>query len=112
MYIMKIEIPQDILDIMHKTQFEHDEYCEFDLSITISREGNIVVRDLLGVWDEPGVDRLPHTAWQIIRKWWASELENMEAQKERTAIETQIDELQAQLESLKAKAEKKKWLWW
>tara|TARA_S200002703_G_scaffold421_1_gene716 strand:+ start:531 stop:860 length:330 start_codon:yes stop_codon:yes gene_type:complete len=109
---MKIEIPQDILDIMHKTQFEHDEYCEFDLSINISREGNIIVRDLLGVWDDTCVDRLPDTAWQMIRKWWASELESMEARKEKTAIETQINELQAQLESLNTEAKKKKWLWW
>ena len=109
---MKIEIPQDILDIMHKTQYEHDEYCELGVDISVSRQGNIVVRDMMGMWDADCKDRLPDTAWQMIRKWWANEQDMIEAKGEKEAIEKKIAELKQKLDTFDEKAKKNKWHWW
>jgi hypothetical protein len=112
---MQIEIPSDILEIMHKTQYVHDEYCEFSIDITVNDKREVVFRDLLGVWDRResyGSELTPEQAYTIIRKWWANEQENLIAQQEKAKIQEEIVALQSKLDGLEKKAKKNKWLWW
>jgi len=112
--MQKLEIPQDILDIIHKTQYEYDdEYCEFSVDITVDKTGNIKVRDLMGIWtDEHHAEDLePAKAWDLIRKWWKNEQDNISAFKHKRELERQIAKLQSEVENLNKTAKKKKWFW-
>ena len=111
---MQLEIPQDIIDILHDTQYVHDEYFEFGIDVSVSREGEVRVRDMLGTWQGSNyaTDMKPEVAWETIRKWWANEQENLSAQGEKAKIEEQIVALQTKLKGLEERAKKKKWLWW
>lgn len=111
--MQRLEIPQDILDIIHKTQYEHDEYCEFGIDITVDREGDIKVRDMMGIWTDKyhAEDLAPAKAWDLIRKWWRDEEDNLLHQKMKRDIEKQIDTLQGELKALENTAKKKKWFW-
>jgi len=109
-----LEIPQDILDIMHKTQHEHAEYCEFGIDITVDSKGVLKVRDMMGMWtnDKQWTSELePAVAWDLIRKWWRDEEDNLLHQKMKKDIERQIDTLQGELKALENTAKKKKWFW-
>jgi hypothetical protein len=107
-----LEIPQDIIDITKKCQWDLIEYAEFDLSIAIDKNGDIGVRDMIGVWDpDYATDRQPDVAWELIRKWWADEEENIAAKQTKRDIENQIAQLQKDLGTLESTAKKKKWFW-
>ena len=110
---MQLEIPQDIIDITKECQWEIPQYAEFDISITVSREGEIMVRDMLGVWsgDKCSVDLTPEEAWSIIRKWWENEQDNIAAVEYKNKLEEQITKLQYEVEKLNKTAKKKKWFW-
>ena len=110
---MQLEIPSDILDIMHKTQYEHDEYFEFGLDISVTREGEFVIRDMMGMWQgsDYARDMKPEIAWNTIRKWWANEQDNMSAQAKKDEIKEQIKALQSKLDGLEETAKKRKWFW-
>jgi hypothetical protein len=106
------EIPQDILDITRQCHWELSDYHEFDLSITVNKEGEVMVRDMLGLWDSDyATDRQPDVAWKLIRKWWADEEENIAAKQTKRDIENQITQLQKELGTLESTAKKKKWFW-
>ena len=107
-----LEVPQDIVDITKKCQWDLIEYAEFDISIAIDKNGLICVRDMMGMWDNDfGTDRQPDVAWELIRKWWADEEENIAAKQTKQEIKNQIAELQKDLETLETTAKKKKWFW-
>ena len=109
---MQLEIPSDIMDIMRVAP-EYAEYVEFDISIGVDAKGQIVVRDMIGVWANAdyGKDFLPDQAWAIIRKWWANEQDGLAAKEEKARIEKQIESLQAELKGLENTAKKRKWFW-
>jgi hypothetical protein len=109
---MQLDIPSDVIDIMRVAP-EYAEYVEFDISIGVNDKGQLVVRDMLGVWanDKYGEDFLPDQAWAILRKWWANEQEGLAAKEEKAKIQKQIEALQAELEGLENTAKKRKWFW-
>lgn len=109
--MQSIEIPQDIIEILRVCQYERDEYCDFDISLTVSREGNVVVRDLMGYWEDTGEDVTPENCWKLIRKWWENEQENIAATEHKKALEKQIAKLQKEVENLNQTAKKRKWFW-
>ena len=109
-----LEIPQDVLDIMRECCWENDgKYCEFDISLSITKDGDIQVKDGIGLWggDMYAEDMQPTTAWETIRKWWEDEADNIKAQQAKKSIESQIAELQKDLVNLESTAKKKKWFW-
>ena len=110
---MQLDIPSDILDIMRKTQYEHDEYIEFGLDVSINREGEFVIRDMMGMWQgsDYAKDMKPEEAWPAIRKWWANELDSMSAQAKKDEIKEQIKALQSKLDGLEETAKKRRWFW-
>ncbi len=110
---MQLEIPQDIIDITKECQWELTQYAEFDLSLSVDDKGQIVVRDMLGVWsgDRCSEDLTPTEAWIMIRKWWSDEQEQIKAERKKCAIEKNIKALQNELNTLHKLAEKKKWFW-
>jgi len=110
---MQFEIPQDIIDITRQCHWELSDYHEFDISLTVSKDGKVMVRDMLGLWadDKYEEDLMPEEAWSTIRKWWADEEENIAAKQTKQDIKNQIAELQKDLETLETTAKKKKWFW-
>ena len=108
---MQIEIPQDILEILRICQYEKDEYCEFDLSLTVSREGDVMIRDLMGYWESTGKDVTPEECWKLVRKWWENEQDNIAAAEHKKELEKQIAKLQNEVENLNQTAKKRKWFW-
>jgi hypothetical protein len=110
---MQLEIPQDIIDITRECQWELTWYAEFDLSISVDKEGKVMIRDMLGVWsgDRCSEDLHPDEAWSMIRKWWSNEQEMIDAERKKCAIEKNITDLQKELSALHKLAEKKKWFW-
>ena len=110
---MQLDIPSDILDIIHKTQYVHDEYFEFDINVSVNEKREVVIRDMLGVWQ--GNDYCkpmkPEDAWQAIRKWWANEQDSISALAEKEEIKLQIKALQSKLDGLEETAKKRKWFW-
>ena len=110
---MQFEIPQDIIEITRQCHWELSDYHEFDISLTVSKNGKVMVRDMLGLWadDKYTEDLMPEEAWSIIRKWWADEEENISAKQTKQDIKNQIAELQKDLETLETTAKKKKWFW-
>ena len=108
---MQLEIPQDIVDIIRKCHWEFDDYTEMCIDISVSKHGNIVVRDMIGCWDELGEDRTPEVAWQKIREWWANEESSRDHHAKRKELEAKIKKLQKQVEDLDKTAKKRKWFW-
>jgi hypothetical protein len=108
---MQLEIPQDIIDINRECVWELTEYAEFDISISVDKQGKVVIRDMLGMWSSQCNDLQPEVAWELIRKWWADEEENIAAKQTKRGIEKQIAQLQKDLDTLESTAKKKKWFW-
>ena len=110
---MQLEIPQDIIDITRECQWELTQYAEFDLSLSVNEKGEIIVRDMLGVWsgEQCAEDLNPLEAWSMIRKWWKDEQEQIDAERKKCEIEKNIVALQNELDTLHKLAQKKKWFW-
>lgn len=108
---MQLEIPQDIVDIVRECQWEHSEYTEMCIDLSVSKDGKIVIRDMIGCWDELGEDRTPTIAWQKIRTWWANEEANRNHFAKREELNAEIKRLQKQVEDLDNTAKKRKWFW-
>jgi len=106
-----ITVPADIVEILYKTQYVNDEYCEFDISIVGGIDGKLKARDLIGIWDKEVHDLEWEDAFTKIRKWWADEAEERAALEEKRVLEQQIEALQQQLKQKETKAKKKGWLW-
>ena len=107
------EIPQDILDITRQCHCELTDYHEFDISITVNKEGEVMVRDMLGLWADERFTQeiIPAEAWSMIRAWWKSQQDRLDAVRRKTLIEQDIVALQKELNAIDRVAEKKKWFW-
>ena len=117
---MQLEIPQDIVDITRKCQWEFTEYAEFDLSISVTKEGEILIRDMLGLWagDRCSEDLTSEEAWTMIRKWWIDEAESRKTLEAKAQLEFEImmkqeevSDLEEKVKALNKKAERKRWFW-
>ena len=108
---MQLEIPQDIIDINRECVWELTEYAEFDISISVDKQGKAVLRDMLGMWNSECDDLQPEVAWNMIRKWWSNEQERVNAARRKEHIENKIKVLQEELTAIDEIAEKKKWFW-
>lgn len=66
-----LTIPAHVQEALWWSNYDDygDQYCEFDISLKISKDGKLEIWDMLGVW---GKDNKPYTAeqaWETIAEW-------------------------------------------
>jgi len=104
-----ITIPADILMIVDRAKSNWDD---FDFSIWM-KDGVPHFIDLIGYWDDGSyAERTPEETWELVRKWWAKNKDQAEFDEEVIQAKQQLEEAQARVDELQAKAKKKGWHWW
>ncbi|MGB0317143.1 MAG: hypothetical protein ACPGCO_08285 [Flavobacteriaceae bacterium] len=68
-----LTIPAHVLEALWWSNYDDfgERYAEFDLSLKVSKKGELEVWDMLGVWSGEWAEK-PHTpeeAWALIADW-------------------------------------------